>query len=129
MTKPKFSLDQPPPKIQNNLPPEHQDMWKNIIDRYKSSPNEERNYSDNLMNLMIERRKYGIELYGTPLQVSNGRNAIADLISELLDAVVYLEIVRLEYCNQPNTQRGIKYDQEQLLNLADHYLLFYDCKK
>ncbi len=91
MTKPKFSLDQPSPIIKNNseLPQDHQDMWKNIIDRYGND------YKP-ILKLMIERRQYGIDLYGTPLQVSNGRNAINDLISEHLDALVYSEIVRLE---------------------------------
>ena len=38
---------------------------------------------------MAERRRVGIERYGTPLQPGNGRDALVDLYQELLDAVVY----------------------------------------
>lgn len=104
-TKPKFSLDQPNPEVQNDIPQDRQDMWKNIIDRYGED-------FKTIKELLSERRQYGIDLYGTPLQVSNKRNAIADLISEHLDAVAYSEIVRIE---NPGLENYIVTHQKYLL--------------
>ncbi len=57
--------DQPPPV------PSTGDVWLQVI-------------AD-----MQERRKVGIERYGTPLQPFNGRNAPVDLAQELMDACAY----------------------------------------
>jgi len=38
---------------------------------------------------MRQRDLAGRQKYGTPLQASNGRDALVDLYQELLDAVVY----------------------------------------
>ncbi len=38
-----------------------------------------------------ERKKIGMEKYGSPLQAHNGRRALVDLYQELLDAVQYLK--------------------------------------
>ena len=48
---------------------------------------------------MEARRQFGIDKYGTPLQVGNGRNHLIDLYQELLDAVVYLR-AEIEQRNQ-----------------------------
>lgn len=39
---------------------------------------------------MEERRKHGIEKYGTPVQPFNGRDALVDSYQEALDLCVYL---------------------------------------
>lgn len=39
---------------------------------------------------MEDRRKMGIEKYGTPVQVDNGRDPLVDLYQELLDSCVYI---------------------------------------
>lgn len=39
---------------------------------------------------MVKRREFGVAKYGTPLQANNGRDALADLYQELLDAVCYV---------------------------------------
>jgi hypothetical protein len=39
---------------------------------------------------MIERKRIGIERYGTPLQAHNGRDALVDAYQEALDLVMYL---------------------------------------
>jgi hypothetical protein len=44
-----------------------------------------------LIAAMTERRRLGIEHYGTPLHPFNGRRALIDLSQELLDALVYLQ--------------------------------------
>lgn len=42
-----------------------------------------------LIALLKERKAYGLAKYGTILQAHNGRNAVNDLVDELLDAIVY----------------------------------------
>lgn len=39
--------------------------------------------------LLAERKRIGLERYGSVLQARNGRNARRDLLEELADAVVY----------------------------------------
>jgi hypothetical protein len=39
---------------------------------------------------MQQRDNQGRQKYGTPLQASNGRDALVDLYQELLDACVYI---------------------------------------
>jgi hypothetical protein len=38
-----------------------------------------------------DRRQFGLEKYGTLLQVGNGRDALKDAFQEALDAIVYLK--------------------------------------
>lgn len=45
---------------------------------------------------MENRKRLGIERYGTPLQAFNGRDGLQDLYEELLDGVVYLRQVQEE---------------------------------
>lgn len=118
MSKPKFSLDQPSPISNSDLPEDHQDMWRNIINEYGS-------IYPTILNLFHERRNYGIECYKTPLQVSNGRNAIADLISEHLDAIVYAEIIRLE---KPYMEEYIRNHQKYLLDVIERLIELMNTK-
>jgi hypothetical protein len=39
---------------------------------------------------IAERKRVGIERYGTPLQVENGRDHLIDAYQEALDLVMYL---------------------------------------
>lgn len=43
-----------------------------------------------LMADLQARAKLGVERYGTPLMTHNGRDPLADLYQELLDALMYL---------------------------------------
>jgi len=61
-----LSQHQPPPK------PSAGDVWALVL-------------AD-----MAERRRVGIERYGTPLQPHNGRDALVDAYQEALDLCVYL---------------------------------------
>jgi hypothetical protein len=45
---------------------------------------------------MHERRKVGMQRYGTPLQVFNGRDPLVDAYQEALDLVVYLKQALIE---------------------------------
>ena len=65
-TRPIMIKDQPPPKLGTG------DLWLDVI-------------AD-----MQERRRLGIERYGTPLQSGNGRDALVDAYQEALDLCVYL---------------------------------------
>lgn len=42
-----------------------------------------------LIEEILSRRKIGIQQYGTPLNTHNGRDALRDLLDELLDACKY----------------------------------------
>ena len=44
---------------------------------------------------MVARHELGVQRYGVPLRVWNGRDALADAYQEALDLVVYLEQCRL----------------------------------
>lgn len=95
----KSSLDQNPPQ------PSTGDCWKNLIDRYSEDGVYKKELYREiridkliaLQRLMVERRKIGIERYGTVLQPFNSRNAIDDLLAEQLDSLAYSEQVSLEY--------------------------------
>jgi hypothetical protein len=54
------------------------------------------NVQDRLLGLIKERRALGVQRYGRPLQTFNGRNAIRDLIEELLDGATYAMQVEME---------------------------------
>ena len=66
---------QPPP-----LPGEG-DVWAEVIDEYSDRAE--------LVALFTDRRQFGIDKYGTPLQMGNGRDPIEDLRDEILDGIAY----------------------------------------
>jgi hypothetical protein len=45
---------------------------------------------DLLIGHIRERAAFGLRKYGTPLQVGNGRDPLADALEELLDAAAYV---------------------------------------
>jgi hypothetical protein len=60
------ATEEPPPR------PGRGDMWKLVVQD------------------MEERRKMGLQKYGTPLQADNGRDPLVDAYQEALDLCVYL---------------------------------------
>lgn len=46
--------------------------------------------ADLVLEDVAERKRIGIERYGTPLQAHNGRDALVDAYQEALDLVMYL---------------------------------------
>ncbi len=64
---PRYTTDQPPP-----------------------TPNNRPAIQDLVMADVAERKREGIEKYGTPLQGFNGRDALADAYQEALDLCQYL---------------------------------------
>lgn len=51
---------------------------------------------DRLIKLIEERRTLGVQRYGRALQTFNGRNAVRDLLEELLDGATYAMQVEME---------------------------------
>lgn len=45
---------------------------------------------DLVLDDLVERKRIGIERYGTPLQAHNGRDALVDAYQEALDLCIYL---------------------------------------
>lgn len=73
------------PRRQAAPVPGEGDVWAEVIadgERRQSIP-------PRVLDLMRERRQVGIDRYGVPLQRSNGRDGLRDLLEELLDAVAY----------------------------------------
>lgn len=56
---------------------------------------------DSITKKMTDRDNYGFEKYGTRLQPFNGRDFRSDAIDELLDAIVYLEGMQIEFQSTP----------------------------
>jgi len=52
--------------------------------------------TEDVIEDFVERENVGVESYGGPLQINNGRDALVDAYEELLDAFMYL------------TQRGVE---------------------
>lgn len=71
---------QPPPT------PAAGDVWADLIPTLPEI----------LQPYAAERRAQGIERYGTPLQVDNGRDALADAFQEDLDRIAYLRVYMLQ---------------------------------
>jgi len=84
------SLDQPAPEKGWG------DMWERIIIRFDKTPRYQGRHKEKLLELFQERRKVGIERYGTPLQAFNGRNVVEDLLAEKFDALAYIEQTMIE---------------------------------
>lgn len=56
---------------------------------------------------IIARKQVGIERYGQTLQTNDGRNTLADMVQELLDAMIYAHKGVME--NQPKTTEWYVY--------------------
>jgi hypothetical protein len=59
-------------------------------------PNDRPAIQDLVAADIAERKRVGIERYGTPLQGFNGRDALRDLYEELLDACQYVRQLMYE---------------------------------
>jgi hypothetical protein len=63
--------------------------------------------SDEVLNavrdLLAERKRVGLERYGSLLQAHNGRDARRDLLEELADAVVYAHQIQVERGQGPGS--------------------------
>jgi hypothetical protein len=64
--------------------PGYGDVWLDAIEIIKTD------CPQDLLQLCAERRRFGIEKYGTPLQYFNGRDPTNDAVQELLDLLAYL---------------------------------------
>lgn len=65
-------------------------MMQNNAHQRSPIPNEFTPIVDLVIDDLIDRKAVGIERYGTPLQASNGRDALLDAYQEALDLCCYL---------------------------------------
>lgn len=65
-------------------------MTTEIVDQPPPLPTEYPAIADLVIADMVERKRIGIERYGVPLTIQNGRKPLVDLYQELLDAVMYV---------------------------------------
>lgn len=61
-----------------------------IVDQPPPEKSDRPQITDLVIVDLEERRRVGIERYGTPLQPHNGRDALVDLYQELQDALLYI---------------------------------------
>lgn len=80
--------EQPAP-VPNRWPGAHDELIESLRDL--KGPEAER-----MRQELAARRDLGRERYGTLLQPFNGRDALRDLLEEVLDAMAYAHQVRLE---------------------------------
>jgi hypothetical protein len=60
------------------------------MEQPKPTPNDSAHITDLVVQDLHDRKKIGIQRYGTPLQANNGRNALLDAYEEALDLCQYL---------------------------------------
>lgn len=57
-----------------------------------------------IRDMLIQRRAFGVEKYGLPLEAHNGRNPIKDLEEEIVDGFQYCEQAIIEARHIPRVQ-------------------------
>lgn len=60
------------------------------VQQQSPRPNDSESVWQMVIRDMEGREKFGVEKYGTPLQVGNGRDPLIDAYQEALDLCVYL---------------------------------------
>jgi len=65
---------------------------------------------------MRQRDNEGRKKYGTPLQTSNGRDALVDLYQELLDATVY---IRQEIERRSGHTEALRWKDDEIFRLSE----------
>jgi hypothetical protein len=76
-----------------------------VKDQPPPIPNEGPAIVDFVVEDLQERKRIGIQRYGTPLQAHNGRDALIDAYQEALDLVIYLR-QHLAERNAPSETQG-----------------------
>jgi hypothetical protein len=61
-----------------------------------------------IRDLLAERKRLGVERYGSLLQAGNGRDARRDLLEELADAAVYARQVQEERGDGPGSAEAFE---------------------
>ena len=72
-----------------------------MSDQPKPKPGED-DVTAHLVNLILERQKKGVETYGSKLMTFNGRDALRDLLEDLLDASQYVTQAMMERDRSPS---------------------------
>lgn len=69
-------------------------VWDMVIDDYEYY--HQNYYTDDIVTLMQERNEFGKNKHGVYLQPHNTRDALADLMAEILDSLAYAQQAILE---------------------------------
>ena len=102
-------------------------LWDLVIKDFELGLcNRSKEYKDGLIQLMDDRNLFGIEKYGVPLKINNGRSFINDSLSENLDMLAYLKGILCEE-NQPYKrwliEQSYENAQESILMLYEYFLM------
>lgn len=90
-------------------------MWLCVIERWEPK----KHVSREIIELMRQRREFGLVKYGRPVQIKNGRDARVDFCAELLDALVYNE----QIATQEPEFAAFCYKQQEALIEMMHAML------
>ncbi|MFE0490152.1 hypothetical protein [Streptomyces griseoaurantiacus] len=94
-------------------------MTENLRERPGDQPlpaEGQENVQDALIAHIRQRKALGVQRYGRPLQTFNGRDAVRDLLEELLDGATYAMQVQLEIAaRQDRVDRALAEHQADLL--------------
>lgn len=104
--------EQPPPTAGTG------DMWAEVLgDEWVQAT-----CSDDLLANMRERRQQGIDRYGVPLGIGDGRDRRADCYQEILDGIVYAHrnMRVLEMRGHEGGAATWRFIRDKLMALADH---------
>lgn len=63
-------------------------------------PNDWPTVHDIAASALLQRKAWGVQKYGTPLQPFNGRNALVDAFQEMLDGAAYVQQALIEQGEQ-----------------------------
>jgi hypothetical protein len=65
-------------------------MWGTSVSNPPPKKTDGPHIADLVLADILERKRIGMQRYGTPLQAHNGRNALRDAYEEALDLAMYL---------------------------------------
>lgn len=94
-----------PPPVKTDTPA----VWPLILADLRSGALVENrgDFRSLLISACEERHRFGLEKYGTPLQVLNGRDPLVDALDEALDLMAYTR-QRLEQVGQGFAPRQVR---------------------
>jgi hypothetical protein len=90
-----------------------------VVDQPPPVPNDRPAIQDLVIADMQERKRLGIERYGTPLQTHNGRDALVDAYQESLDQTQYLRQEIEE--RRDHRAEGAAAEREKIVGFLHHH--------
>ena len=101
-------------------------LWELVIKDFEFGFLGNQNYKNGILELMNARNIFGIEKYGVPLKINNGRSFINDSLQENLDILPYLKGILCKE-KQPYKrwliEEAYRSAQESIILLYEYFLM------